>query len=279
MLFSWLVERIKKNEIFLRLKKALVSTRSKTLYSVYLARLLFFVFLSLLIGLVFFFLPINLPKNFQILRFLIPILLPLTTFLTFYLDVLQKESAYKSQIENNLLPVISHMISISESNLSPYFIFKIISQFEEYGAVSKEFREIVNRVEVYGQDFISAIKDVASTTPSAIFQKFLNNVASIIESGGDLKNYLKLTYDYLTFDWKIKREEFLQKLGTISEIYVGLVISSPLFLVSMIVVLAAIQTQVGFISLIDLLKFFSYVILPFLNIIFLLIIKGVEVEI
>lgn len=279
-LFSWLVERTKKFPFFLRIRKALIATRSKTLYSVYLARIFFFVFLSLIIGIIFLFIPISLPDNLLIIKFLFPIVLPIITFLTFYFNILQKESSYKFQIESNFIPLVSHMISLAESNINPYLIFKIISKFEdEYGAISKEFKEIITRVEVYGEDFISAIRGVASTSCSLLLQKFLNNIASIIESGGDLKNYLKITYDYLMFDWKIKREDFLQKLGTISEIYVGLVISAPLLLVSIIVVMAAIQANIGFISLTDLLKIFSYIILPFLNIIFLIIIKGIEVEI
>lgn len=278
-LFSWLVEKTKRNKIFQRLRKSLISTRSKTLYSVFLARIFLLTFLSFVIGIVLFFIPVKLPENIRILKYFFPIIFPLTTFLFLYFDVVQKEALYKSQIENNLIAVVSHMMSIAESNINPYSIFKIISQFDEYGALAKEFKEIVNRVEVYGMDFITAIKEVASTSSSIRFKKFLNNVASVIESGGDLKNYLKITYDYLVFDWRVKREEFLQKLGTINEIYVGLVVSSPLFLVSIIVVMAAIQANIGFISLIDLLKIFTYLLLPLLNIIFLVIIKGIEVEV
>lgn len=278
-LFSWLVERLKKNKIFLRIRKSLISTRSKTLYSLFLARMFFLVFLSFILGILIFLLSFQLPSNFYILKLLSPILFPLTTFLFLYFETIQNENSYKNQIENNLIAVVSHMMSISESNITPYLIFKIISQFEEYGAISKEFKEIISKVEIYGIDFISAIKEVASTSCSIKFRKFLNNIASVIESGGDLRNYLKITYDYLIFDWRIKREEFLQKLGTVNEIYIGLVVSSPLFLVSIVVVMAVIQANIGFISLLDLLKIFIYIILPILNIVFLLIVKGIEIEI
>ncbi|MEM0242900.1 MAG: type II secretion system F family protein [Candidatus Aenigmatarchaeota archaeon] len=278
-LFSWLVERVKKLKFFLRIKRALTSTRSKTLYSIYLARMFFYTFLSFIIGIFIFFIPINIPKEFFILKSLIPFLIPITVFLTFYFGAIQGESDYRREIENNFISAVSHMMAISESNINPYLIFKIISNFEEYGALSKELKEVVIRVENYGIDFISAIKEVASTTCSPIFQKFLGNLASIIESGGDLKKYLKITYDYLMFDWRIKKESFLQRLGTISEIYIGLVVSLPLFLVSIMIVMAAIQESVGGISLTDLFKIFTYIILPFLNIFFLVFIKGIEVEI
>jgi len=278
-IFSWLVEIAKENRFFLRIKKALISTRSKTLYSLYLARMFFYTFISFLLGLILCLIPLNLPKDLAAIKFLFPILFPITTFFFFYFNVLSKENSYKTQIENNLIYFISHLMSIAESNITPYSAFKILSKFEEYGALSKEIKEIINRVESYGEDFITALREVARTTPSSIFSKILNNIASIIESGGDLKTYLKSMYDHMMFDWKIKREDFLQKLGTISEIYVGLVISSPLFIVSMIVVMAAIQVNIGSVSLIDVLKIFTYLILPFLNLIFLIIIKGIEVEI
>jgi len=277
--FSWLVDRVKEKKFFLKIKRALTSTRSKTLYSLYLAKMFFYTFISFILGLILFLIPLNLPKDLAAIKFLFPILFPITTFFFFYFNVLSKENSYKAEIENNLIYFISHLMSISESNITPYSAFKILSRFEEYSALSKEIREIVNRVENYGEDFITALREVARTTPSMIFSKILNNIASIIESGGDLKTYLKSMYEHLMFDWKVKREDFLQKLGTISEIYVGLVISSPLFIVSMIVVMAAIQANIGAISLIDVLKIFTYLILPFLNLIFLVTIKGIEVEI
>lgn len=277
-LFSWLVDRVKNKKIFLRIKKSLISTRSKEVYTLYLARMFFLTFISLILGVILFFLPIKLPENIIYLKYFFPIIFPITTFLILYTLPIQKESEYRRSIENNILNFIFHMTSLAESNIQPYLMFKIISKFEEYEAISKEIRELIKRVENYGEDFLSALRYISKTNCSPLFQKILNNIASIIESGGDLKNYLKITYDYLMFDWKIKREEFLQRLSTISEIYVGLVVSSPLFIISMIVVMAAIQTNIGFISLIDLLKILSYIILPFLNILFLFIIKSVEVE-
>ncbi|MEM5828073.1 MAG: type II secretion system F family protein [Candidatus Aenigmatarchaeota archaeon] len=278
-LFYWLVDRVKNNVFFLRIKKSLISIRSKELYTLYIARMFFLTFISFLLGLTLLLLPINLPKNISQLKYLFPIIFPATTFLILYTLPLQKELEYRRSIENNLLNFVLHLTSLAESNIQPYLMFKIISKFDEYEAISKEMKELVKRVENYGEDFLSALKNIAKTNCSPLFQKILNNIASIIETGGDLKNYLKITYDYLMFDWKIKREEFLQRLSTISEIYVGLVISSPLFIISMIVVMAAIQTNIGFISLIDLLKILSYIVLPFLNVLFLFIIKGVEVEI
>ena len=75
------------------------------------------------------------------------------------------------------------------------------------------------------------------------------------------------------------REEFLQKLGTFSEIYVGVLVLSPLIIVALLIFMNFIHSNIGGLSIIELMKLCIYALIPLLNIIFLAIVKGFEVEI
>ena len=274
-MINFLVERTKKLKFFKILEKDLKSARIKIPYTLYLKNLYLFTFISLFISLFLaFFLHF---LKFQ--YFFLPLFIPLIVFLTLYTYPKYAANSLAIKIENELPYAISHLASIAESNIAPHVMFRILSNFKEYEGVGTEIREIVRRMDTYGLDFVSAIRNVAKTTPSKSFQKFLNNLVTTIESGGDIKGFLKVMYEQVSFEWKIKREEFIQRLSTFSELYVGLIIATPMFLVSMLVMMNIIQAGNLFgLSLTDWMIIGTYFLLPFLNLIFLLFIKGIEVE-
>lgn len=274
-MINFLVEKAKKLKFFKALEKDLKAARMKTPYTIYFKNLFSFTLISFFISIIFSLLLLFL--NFK--YFFLPLLFPLIVFLTLYTYPKYIANSLAIKIENELPYAISHLSSIVESNIAPHVMFRILSSFKEYEGVGKELKEIVRRMDVYGLDFISAIRSVAKTTPSKTFQKFLNNLVTTIESGGDIKGFLKVMYDQISFEWKIKREEFIQRLSIFSELYVGLVIATPMFIVSMLVMMNIIQAgNLMGLSLVDWIIIGTYLLLPLLNIIFLLFIKGIEVE-
>lgn len=197
-------------------------------------------------------------------------------FLTFYPT--QVAGSRKKSIESNLPFVLTHMGAIAESGVPPYIIFRLISQFSEYGELAKEMGKIVRNIEQFGIDPLTAVKQVADKTPSDSLKQILLGFVTTTESGGNVKIFLKNAGQQALFEWRIKRERFLQQLSAYAEFYTGLLIAAPLFIIALFSVLNQIQPDISGYNILDLMKLSIYIIVPVMNGAFLLFLKGVEIE-
>jgi flagellar protein FlaJ len=71
-----------------------------------------------------------------------------------------RASSRRQSIEANLPFAITHMSTIAASGVSPTNIFKLISEFKEYGELAKECEKVVKNVELFGLDITSALREV-----------------------------------------------------------------------------------------------------------------------
>jgi flagellar protein FlaJ len=199
-------------------------------------------------------------------------------FFVAYFYPMQKVSSRRRNIEVNLPFVVIHMGALVEAGLPPYQMFKLISSFEEYGEIAKEFRKIVRNVEQFGLDPLTAIKEVASRCPSDELQQLLLGFVTTTESGGNIKLYLKTVGEQTLFDYRKRRERYIRTLDMLSEVYTGIVISAPLFMVAMLAIMNMIQPTIGGWTIKDLAWLGTYVLVPTLNIGFILFLFSLEVE-
>jgi len=189
-----------------------------------------------------------------------------------------KANSRRKNIESNLPFVLTHMGAIAESGVPPYVIFRLIAEFEEYGEVSKEMKKVVRNIETFGINPLKAAKEVAERTPSDKLKQVLLGFVTTTESGGDVKIYLKNVGQQALFDWRIKREKYLQQLSAYAEFYTGILIAAPLFIIALFAVMAMIQPTVAGYDILFLTKLSIYLIVPALNGGFLLFLRGTEVE-
>jgi flagellar protein FlaJ len=171
------------------------------------------------------------------------------------------------------------MGAVVESGIPPSLVFKLISRFEEYGEVSTEMKKIVRNIEVFGLDPLTAMKEVAKRTPSESLKQIFYGFSSTIESGGNIKLYLKNAGQQALFEWRLKREKFLQQLSAYAEFYTGILIAAPLFIISLFAVMNLIQPDIGGFDILTLTKLSIYLIIPVVNVVFLAFLRGIEVEI
>jgi len=208
----------------------------------------------------------------------IPMLTAIVVFVLISFYPQQIASTRRKNIETNLPFVLTHMGAIAESGIPPYVIFKLISRFKEYGEVSKEMKKIIRNIDVFGIDPLTAVKQVAEKTPSENFKQILMGFVTTTESGGDVRNFLKGAGKQALFEWRMKREKFLQQLSAYAEFYTGILIAAPLFIISLFAVMNMIQPTMGGFQITELMRLSVYLIIPIVNIGFLLFLRGVEVE-
>jgi flagellar protein FlaJ len=208
---------------------------------------------------------------------------PLVTFLAIFILLcyypFYRANIRKRNIETNLPFVLSHMASIAEAGIPPHLIFKLVSRFKEYGELAKEMEKINRNIESFGLNPVAAVREVANRTPSEALKEVLLGYVSTIEAGGSVTNYLKEAGKEALFEWRSRREMFLTKLSTYAEIYIGILVAAPLFIVSIFAAMAIVQPVVAGWHVLKLMEISIYGLIPLLNLSFLLFLKGVEVEI
>jgi flagellar protein FlaJ len=209
----------------------------------------------------------------------IPFLAAAGVFLWYTFYPFQKSMIRKRNIEANLPFVITHMSSIADAGIPPSAIFHLISAFKEYGEVTKELSKIARNMEQFGMDPVRAIREVADRTPSEELRELLLGIVTTTESGGDIKLFLRTMGEQALFEWRIRRERFLQQMSTYAEFYVGIIIAAPLFLIALFAIMGLIQPNIAGYSITDITKLSIYLLIPAINLGFLFFLRSIEVEI
>jgi len=190
----------------------------------------------------------------------------------------QKTVSRNRSIETNLPFALSHMGAIASSGVPPTAIFKVLAEFKEYDVLAEEMEKITRNIDAFGLDPVSAMREVTKRTPSEKFKQLLLGIASTIDGGGDLKTYLKNAGERSLFMWRTRRQKYLQRLSAYAEFYTGLLIAAPLFLISLFSVMQMIQPEIAGLDILELMRMSIYLIIPGLNIGFLVFLQMTQVE-
>jgi len=160
--------------------------------------------------------------------FWIPIIVPLGTFLFMnYYPTLERKSL-GGKIDLELPFAAIHMSAISGSLIDPTKIFSIISSTKEYPNLEKEFNKLLNEINIYGYDLVTALKDLALNSPSQKLAELLNGLATTITSGGDLYDFFEKRSQSLLFDYRLEKEKNTKSAETFMDIYISVVIAAPM---------------------------------------------------
>ncbi|MDI6858959.1 MAG: type II secretion system F family protein [Methanocellales archaeon] len=268
--FRVLGPRVRKNEEkYHALEKNLRQARIATPYDMYVARAMLY---SLIIGLVgalvglaiffAFMYTIGIPKG--IFKFTVPpylwwtldyretifaIFLVASLAILFgfisYLVMLAipgfKAGERKTKIDIQLPHAAMFMYALSKGGLNIIDIFRSLSESSAYGEVAKEAGMIIRNMDYFGQDLRTAIQNVSETSPSENFQDLVDNLLSVIDSGGSITTYLSdKSEQYLERAVRSQRG-FLEMLGLIAESYVTAFVAGPLFIMVMYTVMATMS--------------------------------------
>ncbi|HIH17219.1 MAG TPA: hypothetical protein HA223_04775 [Nanoarchaeota archaeon] len=186
------------------------------------------------------------PSAFTLIRNMViwPLLSASFAFLFSYYYPSLEASARRSKISDELPFALIHMSAIAGSGVEPTKIFRIISDTAEYKEFGKETRKVINKINLYGQDLSTALKDAAHLSPSEKVRELFNGMATIITTGGDIKLYLEKKAGDIMTEYKLSRRRFAEAAGTYADIYTGVLIAAPLIFGVILAVMAPLGGKV-----------------------------------
>ena len=210
---------------------------------------------------------------------LLTILTTTISFISFYGYPFSKIKQRRRNIRTNLPFAINHMAAVASSGVPPTKMFELIAESEEYGEISVEVNKVVEYINIFGYDFVTALKTIALTTPSPTFKEFIDGMVSTIESGGDLKTYMSEKSEEAMTEYELERSKYEETISTYSDIYTGILIAAPLFFIAALSMISLLGGTVAGLPVDTLVVVGSYIVIPILNIVFLMFLQLTQPEV
>ncbi len=179
---------------------------------------------------------------------------PAVVYLFTYFYPSMEKRSLENRINQELPFATIHMASISNSMIEPSKIFSIILSTEEYPNLKKEFTKLLNEVNIYGYDLITALRDMAFNSPSRKLRDLYNGLATTITSGGDLPEFFDKRAQTLLFEHRLEMEKHSKAAETFMDIYISVVIAAPMILMLLLMMMRlsglGISLSTGMITLV-----------------------------
>ncbi|MFT4923046.1 MAG: flagellar protein FlaJ, partial [Haloarculaceae archaeon] len=164
-------------------------------------------------------------------------------------------------IEEGLPRTTAFMYALSRGGLEFPQIVRILGQNREiYGETANEMGITVREMDLFGRDMITAIRRMARRTPSEQFKTFSENLASVLQSGSSLADFLHEEYERFRAEAEERQAEVLELLSTIAEGYVTIFVAGVLFLITILLVFGLTTTDT-----LIFLQLIAYVLIPLAN--------------
>lgn len=169
--------------------------------------------------------------------FWIIFVIPLMSFLGIYIYPSLEKKSTENKINQELPFVTIHMSSISGAMKDPTKMFGIIISTGDYPNMQKEFSKIINEINLYGYDLVSALRNNAFNCPSAKLAELYNGISTTVSSGGNLSQFFEKRAETLLFDYKIEREKYNKSTETFMNIYLSVIIAAPMILMLLLIIM------------------------------------------
>lgn len=179
---------------------------------------------------------------------------------------------YKRRRDINLVmpSTVGLMNALSVGGMNTLEIIDQVADSEEIlGEAAVEFRKMSNQIHYHNVDYKTAITRTAEQTPSDQLSRFLNDFMSIVDSGGDVSEFLENQKDVYVKQRKRSQKDVLNYLQLLGEVYVTLTIF-PLLLLVILVIMALLGDAQLFLLLLSV-----YAVHPILNGFYLLLVSTI----
>ena len=267
---------------FGELQKQLLRANIKVAFPAYVAFMLLF---SIMAGAIVFVSSLLIPLLLGatiiislVLAFALGVSCLLIVFALLYIYPSMQADTRKRILEEELPYVASHMAVLSRSGLPPERILRSLTNVEAVGIRSIAAEEAANidrDVHFMGMDVISAVERRMRTSPSRKFADFLDGFVSVARSGGDLTSYFLASAKGFMDSARIAARQLVETLGGIAEAYVTMMVVFPLLIIVMLSIMNMIGGGLGGFSTLFLMQIVTYLAIPALAFIMLLLLDSV----
>jgi len=168
----------------------------------------------------------------------VPIVITIGIFFFMYNYPSSEKKNNAKRIEQELPFAVIHMSAVAGSGIEPVQIFKIIGLSKEYPFLRIEIRKVMNQINIYGYDLVTALNNVQKNTSSQKLSELFTGIGTTISSGGNLSDFFAKRAETLLTDYRLEREKYTKVAETFMDIYISVVIAAPMILMLVVVMMS-----------------------------------------
>ncbi|MDY6765457.1 MAG: type II secretion system F family protein, partial [Halobacteria archaeon] len=143
------------------------------------------------------------------------VFLGLPTFLIMYYYPSFLAGERKRKINRTLPHAVTFMYALSRGGMNIIEVMDSLADADDaYGEISKEFDMIIRDMEYFGNDLRLALRNASEITPSDNLSNFLDDLLSVIDSGGELTPFLLNKSEQYLETARREQENFIDTLVT-----------------------------------------------------------------
>ncbi len=202
--------------VFPTLKGSLERGGVKVYPETYISMMLFFTLITLPVAAIGTYLALAL--NF--LPLLILAVVPVFVVVGFVVVPMNNASDRSINLERELPFAAAYISVMSSGGIAPYDSFKRLTEVNLMPAMSKESRDIVKDVEIFGVDPLTALEVAAKKTPLDLFKDFLGGYASTVIIGGDIGHFLERKAEDIFKARALRVKAAADRLGMLLETFI-----------------------------------------------------------
>lgn len=146
------------------------------------------------------------------------------------------------EIEALLPQALTFMYALSQGQMTfPQIVRRLADADESYGEVSRTFQSVVNNMDYFGADLRTALRETRANTPSDELGSLLDDMISIIDSGGAVTPFLADKVEEYQTKAEDNAENELDTMEFVAEMYVTTGVVAILLSIVVLVIIASIQ--------------------------------------
>lgn len=151
-----------------------------------------------------------------------------------------KRGEAKGRLEDGLIYFLSYMAVLSASGMSIEKMLEGITEVEDNPTLIHLTKKFLIDVRLFGMDVRSALMDIADMSPSRIFGKQIESIRTTITTSGDLKTLLMYEVSRQMQSKREKLKARLNSLVYIGELYVAMMVITPILFILVIAILSVL---------------------------------------
>ena len=144
-------------------------------------------------------------------------------------------------IEASLPRTVAFTYALSRSGMPfPQVLRTLTRNQAVYGEAATEVSVAVRDMDAFGADVLTALRRMATRTPSDDLEEFSENLASVLASGRNLSAFLREQYERYQREAESLQQQYLELLSAFAEIYVTVLVAGPLFFITVLVIIGLV---------------------------------------
>ncbi len=210
---------------------------------------------------------------FQLVPLILLVPAPFFVMIIFILTPISKASERSQKLEREMPFAATYVAVMASGGIPPYTSIKRLGEADLLPAMSREAKDLIRDVEIFGVDPLTAMQKSAKMNPLDIYREFIGGYASTVIIGGDITSFLETKAEELFKTRAARVRAAAERLGMLLESFIIIMVLMSLCFYILFSVESIYSTGMSSASGIIM---YTFVFTPLLSFVFIYLAHGMQ---